>query len=231
LTVLKKKALPVGLDGYGPEKKGRLLAAVTFDDAFQCVLHNAVPELLLRHIPFAVFVPTGYCGKMQGWTDELRYRGPILSVAEIKGIPRELLTIGAHGVTHAKLTSLDKESAEKEIAGSLHFLGKNLGMAVTNFAFPHGFYTADHLEMLTRNGVKKAFRTIPVFCAADTDDNFVYGRITVSPDDWKLEYTLKILGAYQWLPVGIMIKTKLRHFMKAITPRNGVREIPDCREL
>ena len=43
---------------------------------------------------------------------------------------------------------------------------------------------------------------------------FVTGRIAVNPTDWELEFRLKILGAYQWLPRVIAYKRKLlgRHF-------------------
>lgn len=222
MAVLKRMALPVSLDGYPLEKKGRLFVAVTFDDAFRSLLRNAVPELIRLHIPFTIFVPTGYCGKMQGWPVMRRFGSDlILSIDELKSIPRELLSIGAHTVMHENLALLDRESAEKEIIESKRFLEENLNISVTHFAFPYGYYNQDHIELLKRNGFIKAFRTIPFFCPDNTFDHFIYGRISIFPDDWKLEYTLKILGAYQWFCwyKAKMVKFKIVLFLKKVVLR------------
>jgi hypothetical protein len=43
---------------------------------------------------------------------------------------------------------------------------------------------------------------------------FVLGRISVEPTDWALEFRLKLLGAYRWLPQAIALKRKLKAYWK-----------------
>jgi len=40
-------------------------------------------------------------------------------------------------------------------------------------------------------------------------DGYVTGRINVTLDDWRLEFRLKALGAYQWLVFGMKAKQRL----------------------
>jgi hypothetical protein len=42
----------------------------------------------------------------------------------------------------------------------------------------------------------------------------VAGRVAVSPGDWKLEFRLKLRGAYAWLPVAIKVKAQVRRLLE-----------------
>ncbi len=35
------------------------------------------------------------------------------------------------------------------------------------------------------------------------------GRVRVDPTDWPLEFHLKLMGAYRWLPMAIALKRRL----------------------
>jgi hypothetical protein len=42
------------------------------------------------------------------------------------------------------------------------------------------------------------------------------GRIGVTPHDWPLEYRLKVIGAYQWLPLAIAAKRWVRRVLRRL---------------
>ena len=55
MDILLEKSHPVSADIEGPLGNGQLYVAVTFDDGFQSVVENALPELRKRGIPAALF--------------------------------------------------------------------------------------------------------------------------------------------------------------------------------
>ena len=60
----------------GPLPDEGSYVAITFDDAFQSVRRNAVPELLSRRFPATIFVPVDYLGKKPRLGDDGRSRRP-----------------------------------------------------------------------------------------------------------------------------------------------------------
>jgi hypothetical protein len=64
---LQKVAKAVNVDREDQPGDGFHTVRVTFDDGFQSFLENALPELIQRKIPVAVFIPTGYIGKEAEW--------------------------------------------------------------------------------------------------------------------------------------------------------------------
>src|SRR5438105_4737160 len=63
---LKRRARLVFADD-STSSSGQQSAAVTFDDAFQCVFDRALPILAQHEIPATVFVPTGFLGAEARW--------------------------------------------------------------------------------------------------------------------------------------------------------------------
>ena len=57
-------------------------------------------------------------------------------------------------------------------------------------------------------GYEGLFAILPELAFTDPQE-FVTGRVGVNPSDWALEFRLKILGAYRWLPIVFSWKRKL----------------------
>ncbi|MFQ5601519.1 MAG: polysaccharide deacetylase family protein, partial [Candidatus Krumholzibacteriia bacterium] len=57
---------------------------------------------------------------------------------EVRRMRAQGMHIGAHGIRHAILTSMAPEEARRELAGSLEGVGRRIGAAVTEFAYPNG---------------------------------------------------------------------------------------------
>ncbi len=67
MDLVARISKPVPVD-HAPEMlPGERYSGITFDDAFENVLINAVPELIQRKIPAAIFVTTEVLGKFAGW--------------------------------------------------------------------------------------------------------------------------------------------------------------------
>ena len=58
-----------------PTLPGTYRASITFDDAYVGTLREALPQLVRRHLPATVFVPSGLVGKGGFWWDELGISG------------------------------------------------------------------------------------------------------------------------------------------------------------
>ncbi|HEV2395325.1 MAG TPA: hypothetical protein VGS27_00100, partial [Candidatus Sulfotelmatobacter sp.] len=64
------------------------------------------------------------------------------------------------------------------------------------------------LDICRATGYRRVFTILPRL-AFSSPQEFATGRVAVDPTDWPLEFRLKLLGAYQWLPYGISAKRKL----------------------
>jgi len=209
---------PVFPDFQGPLTSRVINTAVTFDDGFQCVLDNAIPELIKRKIPCALFIPTGYLGKLPGWINDfdLEYKNELIMNSEqLKSLPLTLVKVGSHTITHPNLTLILEENILRELIESKRRLENILNKRIDWLAFPHGEYNNKILEFSKQAGYKLVFAALPVL-ASNKYINLLKGRICVSPDDWFIEFELKIRGAYQWLPIAVNLKRKVFSFLHNI---------------
>jgi len=67
--------------------------------------------------------------------------------------------IGAHTLTHPRLTRVSLADARREIAGSKLALEEITGKEITTFCYPGGAYTAAHVQMVRDAGYRYA-RTV-----------------------------------------------------------------------
>jgi peptidoglycan/xylan/chitin deacetylase (PgdA/CDA1 family) len=213
LDEILRYAKPVRADARLALNRGTHHVAVTFDDGFVSVLENAVPELLARNIPFTMFVPTGYLGKHPGWIEDrarAEYQETVINDAELRALAKvETAAIGSHGMSHSDLRLVDRDTAEAEIQQSKSDLERIVGRRVNLLSFPHGGYTERCLEFAHLAGYERVFTIQPTLGLMHPLE-FVTGRISVSPGDWTLEFRLKMLGAYRWLPRAYSLKRRIR---------------------
>ena len=196
-------------------EQDRHYVAVTFDDGYQSILENAVPVLLEKGIPAAVFVPTKYLGNGPDWITDEKCRDiteRLLSVNDLQYLRKNGVLIGSHSVTHRPLATLSQAEALTELTESRRVLERILGEKVVLFALPYGSNSPDVLRLSREAGYDRVFLCGPR-CARSNIEGHVAGRIEVSPGDWPLEYRLKIRGAYQWLPRAIAAKRRTRHLL------------------
>jgi peptidoglycan/xylan/chitin deacetylase (PgdA/CDA1 family) len=191
---------------------GRPAVAVTFDDAFQATLDRTLPLLAENGVPATVFVPTGYLGSAAGW--EVRRRttnrpsGAVMQRQDLEALNPRLVRLGSHSVRHVPLADLDEPDLHTELADSRQALEQISNRPITMLSFPYGAYDARVVAAAAANGYDKVFSNIPVL-PHEHSGAWLAGRVNVSPRDWRIEFKLKALGAYEWLAVGIPVKRAL----------------------
>jgi peptidoglycan/xylan/chitin deacetylase (PgdA/CDA1 family) len=219
---LVRKATAVSASTCRPLEKGKQYAAVTFDDGFRSVLENAVPELEARQIPATLFIPTGYLGREPKWDINPGYEYPgevvmtceqLRALSAIKGSDGVLFRIGSHGVAHSDFTQVSDKQLRSELTESKQQLEDILNQGVDTLAFPYGAYGERIGRTAKEVGYERAFLDIP-HRNSEAMDGFLFGRIFTSPDDWLIEYRLKLAGAYQWLPAAIRLKRRLLRLVR-----------------
>jgi peptidoglycan/xylan/chitin deacetylase (PgdA/CDA1 family) len=227
MNVLLRHAKPVKSETEQPLESGVHHVAVVFHDAFVSVCDNALPELALRKIPSTLFVPSGYLGRRQGWiTDKAHadYGETVVDAMRLKSFDTDLVAVGSHTVTHADLSLLTETAARSELERSKIDLEAVLERPVRLFAFPYG-RSSDALTGLSKKmGYQRVF-TIQPELAFSTPDEYVTGSCSVSPTDWDLEFKLKLLGAYHWLPRIYTFRNKTRFLLNqwgARLKKNGL---------
>ncbi len=211
MDLLLKLAEPAAAD-LKSMQPGRLYAAVTFDDAYENILTNALPGLEVREIPSTVFVVPEMCGQTANLSDlstSLAEQRKVMTRETVRHLPSRLVAVGSHTLTHPYLTRLSIEEAAHELQESRHVLETLLQRPVRLFSFPYGDCNEEVFRLCRTAGYQRIFTTLPHVLRSP--DAFVAGRVRVDPTDWPIEFRLKLLGAYRWLPSAFVLKRRLFH--------------------
>jgi peptidoglycan/xylan/chitin deacetylase (PgdA/CDA1 family) len=205
---IQQRAIPVFADAP-PTDGEKPVVAVTFDDAFQSVIDRALPVLEQCGIPATIFVPTGHMGQLAGWVhpESAKQRlGPVASREALQALKRRRVKIGSHSVTHPRLAALDDVRLHSELATSRSMLERITDSRVGMLALPYGSCSNRVITAAEHAGYDRVFANVPL--ARGTAAPLV-GRIDVSPRDWRLEFHLKMQGAYGWMAVAVPAKREM----------------------
>jgi peptidoglycan/xylan/chitin deacetylase (PgdA/CDA1 family) len=204
----------------GPLEPGRRHVAITFDDAFESVADNAVPELVKHSFPATIFVPSGVMGRSPDWDMELNHAERtevVMTAQKLQTLPADLITLGSHSITHPRLPELSDADLKDELFNSRRQLEATLDRPVQFLAFPYGAHDERVVKECRAAGYERVFSLAPRLAAVDGRD-FVRGRIRVDPPDTALEFFLKIRGAYAWMPYASALLRKLGRKRQARIP-------------
>src|SRR5207245_1526921 len=93
------------------------LAAITFDDGYRDCVELALPVLRAKRLHATLFVPAGLLGKRNAW-DAKQPQREILTARELRELDPNTITIGAHGLTHTRLSRMPRSRllAETSVA-------------------------------------------------------------------------------------------------------------------
>lgn len=120
-----------------PHKKK--FVAVTLDDGYEDNYSIAWPLFRKYDIPFCIFVALDYV-----FNDEVRARHGGMTPQQLSEISSDpLCTIGAHTVSHCRLSSLPLHEQRREMEESKLSLESFLGRPVNAFAYPYGDYSSE----------------------------------------------------------------------------------------
>jgi peptidoglycan/xylan/chitin deacetylase (PgdA/CDA1 family) len=145
----------------GLQKINGKFVCFTFDDGFADTYTLAYPILKKLQCPFVVYVTTGFVeAKIPVWWYDEQVagkKGLALSPQQVVALSDDpLCTIGAHTVSHLRLTQVNFELQQLEILASKKYLEQLIGKPVNHFAYPHGDYNKKIVELVEDCGFKTA---------------------------------------------------------------------------
>jgi N-acetylglucosaminyl-diphospho-decaprenol L-rhamnosyltransferase len=218
LDMLSGLTRVVPADFHGTAPAGGHSVAITFDDAFTSVVDNAIPELRSRRMPATIFVPAGCIGGSPMWESEAGVQQDVEKVADadtLRGQMSDLVSFGAHSMTHPHLTRLSEDQARAEVRDCRDQIFRMFGADTRTFAFPYGDFDQNTIALCREAGYQRVFSIIPQVTDPACNE-FVRGRVAVDPTDGRIEFYLKMAGAYSWMVHVSRIKAAGLNFLRRL---------------
>ncbi len=132
----------------------RGLVGITFDDGYENVAKNALPELLSHGFTATMFIISGLLGKTNEWDGEPVW--PLMSARQVTEVAAAGMEIGSHSATHVRLQGLDADRVKTEINDSRATLSELLGQPIRGFAYPFGSMDASVRQAVREAGYEYA---------------------------------------------------------------------------
>jgi len=130
--------------------------------------------------------------------------------------------IGAHTLTHPKLSTLSAEDAKKEIVDSKKHLEDILGYKIKMFCYPYGDYNANVKEIVRNTGFLGA-RTVEMGITGFPEDFFEFGTTIQA---FPRSVTIKLHKTYA-LPQKFIFswESQVKRFFRRVLKRGGIFHI------
>ncbi|MEK7600433.1 MAG: polysaccharide deacetylase family protein [Patescibacteria group bacterium] len=174
----------------GARPMPRRSAFITFDDAYQSVADNALPELRARNIRSALYVHTSRIQEPLGNSCALMLWHTIRESAKF-------MDIGSHSHKHPVLKELSDAELDDDIQKSIAACHQEVGITPTTFAYPGGKFSERVISALRRHGFTTAF-TINQGLVRQNDNHFQLRRIGVTSHTTDLELYAHAVGVGEW---------------------------------
>jgi peptidoglycan/xylan/chitin deacetylase (PgdA/CDA1 family) len=175
--------------------------AITFDDFLADALAVAGRALVEARLPSTWFVVTNALGGRVNWIRTSQFENVGAQVASSDDLARldpDLFRIASHTCSHSPLPRLPAESLDAELRDSRSQLEALCPGPVTSLSFPYGEYDNSVLERCASTGYQFVFANVPVWSRFSCG-GILRGRVPVEPEDWPIEFWLKLRGGYDWL--------------------------------
>jgi len=177
----------------------KILAAITFDDAFVSIIENAVPILKEHRLPAGIFVPTGNLGQPLRW--KMPENCPdknetVMTQGQIAELDNDGFEIFSHTLSHPVLTEVEDSRLEAELVNSKRALERIVGHQVSAISYPHGAYDTRVCRFAKKAGYRLGFTIQPTMVDSATD-HLKIGRFLVSAKESMVKFKLKVSGAYE----------------------------------
>ena len=178
-------AQTVSLDGSRPQASSeRILVALSFDDAHLDNYTTVYPLLKQLQLPATFFVPSGLISRTNGMTRSM-----------VREVARDGITIGAHSVTHRRLTTLSQHEVEAELHDCKAALEDLTGMECAELAYPYGLYNEAIIGIAESAGYTCAFGAS---LRERPQARFALPRATIPNTHSHWSYRMALQDVYMW---------------------------------
>lgn len=171
------QAIARGGDGLPPRP-----VILTFDDGYADFYTDALPALQRHGFSATLYIVTAFVGSTSRW---LQHMGegmrPMLTWEQLGEISASGIECGAHTHTHQALDVLTLAVVRDEIVRSKELLEEHLGVQVSSFAYPFGYYTARVRQAVRMAGFASACATKGTLSSLH-DDPYTLARLAIKPD-------------------------------------------------
>jgi peptidoglycan/xylan/chitin deacetylase (PgdA/CDA1 family) len=152
------------------------------------------------------------------WESEAGVQQDVEKVADadtLRGQMSDLVSFGAHSMTHPHLTRLSEDQARAEVRDCRDQIFRMFGADTRTFAFPYGDFDQNTIALCREAGYQRVFSIIPQVTDPACNE-FVRGRVAVDPTDGRIEFYLKMAGAYSWMVHVSRIKAAGLNFLRRL---------------
>lgn len=169
--VIPVDQLVEALQTQDPDLLPRRSVVITVDDGYRSVYDFAWPVLAEYGFPFAVYIYTNYVGvggKSMTWHE----------LSELAA--DDLVTVGAHSISHANLASAKKAGAaypswlERELTYPKQRLEAATGKPVRTFAWPYGSFNSYAFSVAVRVGYEGLLTVVPGANSTETSPYYLH---------------------------------------------------------
>ena len=177
------------------ERQGRVVG-ITFDDGYQNNLVNALPVLRKHGFTATCYAVSSMIGGTNSWDKGLVAEKPLMTESDWRAWIDAGMDVGSHTRTHADLSSLDMESARRQIFDSKSELERTLNCEVRHFCYPYGRFRAEHSQQANAAGYITATSSRRGR-ATPEDDPYTLRRVLVAQATTLGHLLLKITTSYE----------------------------------
>lgn len=133
---------------------------ITFDDGSKTVFREAFPIMRDLGLTGVAYIVAGRLGGRAHWDRNPAHPDDdLMDPEELRRLVEAGWQIGAHSMTHPRLTEVSADEAMREIEQSRLLLESTLGISVRSFAYPYGAYAPIHADLVRKAGYHLAFTT------------------------------------------------------------------------
>ena len=154
--------------------------ALTFDDGYESVYTEVLPEMQERGITGTVFPVVGAIGSDNRWDIRLSFkRFRHVTGGQLAELARSGFEVGSHTMSHRDLTRLSATALMRELRVSKRVLEDRLGVEVKSIAFPFGRFNTRVIGAAMAAGYTCGFASAP----NDSGSVMTVGRMGVHAMD------------------------------------------------
>ena len=177
---------------------------ITFDDAMQDVMDNAVSILRNSGFTAVFYIPTNYVGRKSSWmVPEVGVEFPVADWTAIRSLDTMGFEVGAHTMSHPRLSKISEKNCYEELHGSRQKLEKILEHEVKHLAYPFGDYN-ERVKMIARETGYDTACTTEKGTVTTINDMFALPRWNMGMDETVLSFLSKISSGRS--PIGILTR-------------------------